>query len=156
FAEDRRRAGVYAGVFAVAGGVSYALLDVATNGAFFAYVFAGHQHHAFHAASFLVYVFHDTLLMAPLVLLLPLAWAWVFARGSLATILATVQTAMAVVLAVLKGGEPSQMYLRDLSWGDSKPLLVFVPAAIFVVLALGLPRVAPENGRRALDRHCLM
>jgi hypothetical protein len=131
---DRRRGIVFCVVAIVSGGLAWLALQRATSGWFAFYVVSGHQSHGFYWANLLFYFWRDLLFLAPLLLLLPLAWGWAAYPRSLLIKLLGAYLAVAFLQRAFTLDYPPHMYFRELVYESPRVLLLLPPAAIAALL----------------------
>ncbi len=130
---DRRRGVIFCGVAAVLGGLAALVLERATDGWFAFYVLSGHGSHKFYGDNLFFYFWRDVLILAPLVLLLPLAWGRAAFPGSVVVWLLGLHLAAAFAQRALTLNYPPHMYFRDLAY-ESPRVLVLVPPLLIAGL----------------------
>lgn len=140
---DRPRARVYAATTLLGGGLGAWLLEQRSGGWFSFYVLSGHQHHAFFWQNFFFYFYRDALVLAPLSLLLPVAFTWVdLSRGPL-VVLALLHVLGCWVVLALTLDYPAHMYFRELAY-ESPRVLLLVPPALTALALLRFRHASPS------------
>ena len=132
----RRRGLTYGAVAIVGGGLAALLLERASGGWFSFYVVSGHRSHRFYGDNLFFFFWRDVLFLAPLVLLLPLAWARAAYRGSVVVGLLGLHLAAAFIQRALTLNYAPHMYFRDLSYESPRVLLLVPPLLIAGLLFL--------------------
>jgi hypothetical protein len=121
---DRRRAALFVGTGAVAGGAVFVWLQTRTHGWFATYAFGLHQRHGFdRRAALLVAPLRTALLLGPGLALLP--WAWMRARTS----------ALAYASALAAAGLGASMLGAGTEWAYHNAL---IPAVFFGGIAMAV------------------
>ena len=122
-------------------------LDAETEGAFWSYIFEGHQGHTFYWKNILLKYWRDLLFLAPLVLLLPLLWfsqlSWV---GRIPLILGS-WWAYAFTQRALTLNYRPHMYYRELFYESPRWLILLPPLLIggLLLAARGQGRLLPRQ-----------
>ncbi|HSQ66924.1 MAG TPA: glycosyltransferase family 39 protein [Polyangiaceae bacterium] len=151
-ARDRRRGVVFSALTVVLGTIAAFVLQRGSGGWFGFYVLSGHQSHAFYWSNVFFYFWRDLLFLAPLLLLLPLAWARGVAPRSTWVLLAAVHVTAVFAQRALTLDYPEHMYYRELAYESPRVLLLVPPLTIAGVL---LWRRAPLEGPRSGDGYWL-
>jgi len=115
-----------------------AFLEATTSGWFSFYVVRGHASHPLYLQNLSVYMWRDVLLLAPLLLVLPVAWCWARQGASLLARVLAMHLGFVWLVAVATVGPP-HMYLRDVAWA-TRPFLLWVPATLLAIASLALVR----------------
>jgi hypothetical protein len=143
--KDRKRGVVYSVILTVLGGAIAWALDRTTEGYFWFYVVSGHQHHAFFWSNALFYFYRDLLLLAPLLLLIPVAWGVAFRKVPWWALGLLVLAAF--IERVFTLGHTAHMYFREVAY-ESPPVLLLIPPLLIAGLlgraALGGAASAPS------------
>lgn len=130
---DRRRAALFAGTGAVAGGAVFAWLQARSHGWFATYAFGLHQRHGFDArAALLIAPLRTALLLGPGLALLP--WAWTRARSS----------ALAYASALGAAGLAASMLGAGTEWAYHNAL---VPGVFFGGIAVAVAAAQLDAAR---------
>lgn len=132
---DRRRGLYFVGCSMFLGVAASLWLEKASGGWFSFYVASGHQRHAFFGMNVLFFFWRDVLFLAPLLLLVPLAWARAeLGRSALVGLLA-LHLLVAFVQRALTLDYPPHMYFRELAYESPRFLLLIPPVLIALFLA---------------------
>jgi hypothetical protein len=147
--KDRRRGAIYTAILTVLGGTLALALNRATDGYFLLYVVSGHQEHAFFWSNAVFYFYRDLLFLAPLLLLVPVAWGVTSSAAAMRR--AAGWMGLLVVAAFIERafnlGTPAHMYFREIAYQSPSYLLLFPPLLIAVLLggAVVLNRTVGRN-----------
>ncbi|MFO0677994.1 MAG: hypothetical protein U0169_15770 [Polyangiaceae bacterium] len=143
FVTSRRRGGIFAGVASVLGGLAAVALEKTSGGWFSFYVVSGHQSHAFFWINVAFYFWRDVLFLAPLLLLLPLAWAYARFGRTAAVLLLVLHVSVAFVERALSLDYPPHMYFRELVYESPRWLLLVPPVVLAGLLSVRVPKLEP-------------
>jgi hypothetical protein len=143
---DRRQGLAFVATAAGAGALGAWILERATGGWFWFYIFEGHQGHAFLWKNVLLEYWRDVLFLAPALVLVP---ALALARGRWTRWLALLFVGLLAAAFVQRATSlnyPEHMYYREL-WYEPRRVLVLVPpllmaALLFVTWLVAEPRSA--------------
>ena len=130
---DRRRGVIFCGVAAVLGGLAALVLERATDGWSAFYVLSGHGSTSSMGTTSSSISGETSWILAPLVLLLPLAWGRAAFPGSVVVWLLGLHLAAAFAQRALTLNYPPHMYFRDLAY-ESPRVLVLVPPLLIAGL----------------------
>jgi len=144
---NRRRGLLFVSVAGVLGVAASLWLERSTSGWFSFYVVSGHQSHAFFWANLGFYFFRDVLFLAPILLLLPLAWARAAFPSSQIVTLLFVHLTIAFAQRALTLDYPPHMYFRELAYESPRWLLLVVPTVIAVLVFRRRPHLATTPAR---------
>lgn len=125
------------------------LYDRSTDGWFWTYIFEGHQGHLFYWKNILMEYWRDVLFLAPLLLLLPLAWFRDKVPVPALTLLLAAHWTYAFVFRARTLDYVPHMYYRELFYEEPRWLILIPPALIAALLLLYRLR----NGRTAPRTH---
>lgn len=145
--KDRKRGLVYSVILTVLGGAIAWALERSTDGYFLFYVVSGHQQHAFFWSNALFYFYRDLLFLAPLLLLVPVAWGVAFRKVPWWVL--GVLVAAAFVERAFTLGYPAHMYFREIAYESPRVLLLIPPLLIAVLL--GRAVVGGASAAASLD-----
>ena len=117
-------------------------LNVSTEGAFWRYIFEGHQGHVFYWKNILLRYWRDVLFLAPLLLLVPLAWYALWSRVKLLPALLMAWWLAAIAQRLTTLTYPPHMYYRELWYEEALPhrLALIIPLLLVALGAWGLWR----------------
>jgi hypothetical protein len=146
---NRRRGWIFASVTGLLGGVAWLWLERTTGGWFSFYVLSGHQSHVFFGMNVAFYFWRDVLFLAPLLFLLPLAWAHARFGRSPVVVLMAVHLAVAFVQRALTLDYAPHMYFRELAYESPRVLLLVPPAVIAGLLFWRGPTLEPARLRES-------
>lgn len=130
--KDRKRGVVYSAILIALGGSIAWALDRWTEGYFPFYVVSGHQQHAFFWSNALFYFYRDLLFLAPLLLLVPVAWGVAFRKVPWRAL--GVLVIAAFIERAFTLGYPAHMYFREIAYESPRVLLLIPPLLIAVLL----------------------
>lgn len=138
--QDRRSALTYLiSTLVLCGGACY-LLNIQSHGAFWSYIFEGHQGHVFYWKNILLRYWRDLIFLAPLTLAIPLLW---FRQISPSRLLPTILFGWwlaAFGQRLLTLNYPPHMYYREL-WYEallSERLALLIPPILMLTIGLWL------------------
>lgn len=132
---DRRRGLVFVGCAAVLGIGASLWLEKSSGGWFSVYVASGHQRHAFFGQNVVFFFWRDVLFLAPLSLLVPLAWARAELGNSALVGLFALHLLVAFVQRALTLDYPPHMYFRELVYESPRFLLLIPPVLIALFMS---------------------
>ena len=103
-----------------------------THGAFWSYIFEGHQGHVFYWKNILLKYWRDLIFVAPLTLLLPLLWLSRFSPLKILPVILALHWTVAFGQRLFTLDYRPHMYYREL-WYESPRVLILIPPIIIVV-----------------------
>lgn len=104
-----------------------------TDGAFWSYIFEGHQGHLFLWHNILLEYWRDLLFLAPIMLLLPLLWFSRFSPLRALPIILALHWLVAFAQRIWTLNYPPHMYYREL-WYEQPHILIVIPPLLLVIL----------------------
>ena len=115
-------------------------LNAQTEGAFWEYVFQGHQGHVFYWKNILLRYWRDLLFLAPLILLIPLLWFSYFSPIRLLPLLLLLHWISAFLQRLSTLDYPPHMYYRELWYESPRWAIVIPPLLIALCLSSSMFR----------------
>lgn len=107
-------------------------LDQQTDGAFWSYIFEGHQGHIFYWKNILLKYWRDLIFLAPLTLLLPILWFSRYNPYRSITWILAIHWSVAFIQRASTLDYPPHMYYRELFY-ESPRWLILIPPLILTL-----------------------